>query len=303
MNNNNIVLNNVQTFLNTKLAKPNLNVLSSVPWLFKDNPGFLENVHKPILTPEALKTLLSFDSYTALTFLIGFHAINFQFWSPKSPSGFQPYIHNGQSGFYSCLDSYLSLFVNLGPKLKSLTQVDFFNAFGDIPLAKERFKILQETWSPEKLDNIQQFLETDLQDNIVTLNTPIKISKTLPFAYEDPFYRKAIYFVWDYLYIYNIKHQTNIQQQLPFIADHQTAKIFHMYGLVSYSDDIQLKINNGEFFIKDSPEELAIRACIVFLAQQICQRNKISTMELYNVMWHMRTSKQGPFYLCENQRY
>lgn len=304
MKSTNIVLHNVQKSLNTQIVKSNLNAIHNVSWIHREDPVFQENISKPLLTPETIKTLISYDNHEILEFLLGFHAINFQYWTPKSPNGFTPYIYQGQSGFYACLSNFSNLFKNVKGKLKSFTQVDLFNHFGDIPLSKERFKCLLETWDSEKLDNVNQIIVNSIKNNQeLNLDVALKICKILPNSFEDPFFRKVTYFLWDYISVYNFKNNTNIQQKLPFLADHQTAKILSMHNLIVYNDELKNKIDNGQPIVKDSPEELAIRACIIFTAQQICLRNHISTLELYHTMWHMRTSKQAPFYLCENQRY
>lgn len=305
MKNTNTIFNNVKKHLNIQIVKPNLNVIDSIDWLDNKNLCFQENIKKPILTNDVLNFLLQLDDYHVLEFLVGFHSLNFQFWTPINPTGFKAYINNGLSGFYACLASYFALFKHLPHDTKSIsfTQVDFFNFFGDIPNSKERFQILLKNWTPEVLDNIFQIIKEDSKDNYVSIDCASKVARILPLSFDDLFLRKAIYLLWDYIDIINKKNLTNIITDFPLIADHQTAKILSMNNLITYSENLKLKINNGILIENNSKEELAIRACIIFTANQICKRKSISTEKLYNLMWHMRTAKQEPFFLCESNNY
>lgn len=305
MKNNNPIYSNVKKFLNINIAKPNLNLIDSIDWLNKNSTDYIENINKPILSLATIKYLSQLDDYNVLQFLIGFHALNFQFWTPKLPEGFLPYINNELTGFYSCLESYLALFKHLPASRKntSITQVDLFNFFGDIPNIKVRFSFLSEVWKSELLDTVYANIKNDSKNNIISIETASKISIILPNSFQDPYLRKTIYLLWDYIQITNKNNNTNIITELPMIADHQTAKIFSMYSLMQYNKNLKNKINRGITIESNSSEELAIRACIIFIAEQICRRKKITTSGLYNLMWHMRATRKEPFFLCENTNY
>lgn len=299
---NNIIYQNIQSHLNIEIAKPNLDAIYTTDWLNFDSPNFQSNINKTILTNDAISYLSHLSNYQLVEFLIGFHAINFQYWKANHPSGFSPYIHDGLSGFYACLKSYLQFFKHTETSrlTRSITQIDFFTCFGEIPNSKDRFQFLIEVWKPEILDNVSQMLEDDINKGCLCLDTAYKISKIIPSCFDDPFLRKSTSLLWDF---HCIKNNKNIQIDLPLIADHQTAKILSMYNMIIYNDELKNKIINGNLIKASSEEELAIRACIVFVGEHIKKRKNLNSLELYQVMWQMRASKNEPFFLCVNQNY
>ena len=321
MKHNNIIYNNIKIHLNINIAKPNLDGIYSTEWLNPNNFKFKENLERNVLPDDIIKYLTKLEQYTILQFFIGFHAINYQYWTPTTPSGFKPYIHEGRSGFYACLQSYFKFFKNTETtrKISSPTQIDFLTYFGAIPNSKERFLLLLDAWNPENMDNIYQIINEDIKEKCISIDTAYKISKIIPSCFDDTYLRKAIYLLWDYVYIsqklslneVKIKSKSNITSNtissikidLPIIADHQTAKVLAMNNMIIYSDELKNKITQSICIEKNSPEELAIRACIIFVGEHIVKRLNINSLQLYQLMWQMRAEKNEPFFLCVNNNY
>lgn len=273
-------------------------------WLQPTSGCFLDNIKKNIIPDDIYNYLLSLPTDKVFQFLIGFHAINFQYWEPKEPAGFQPYIHLNQSGFYAALFAFKDMFIQLSKENRiSLTQADIFQSFNNIPLLTERFNILQTVWEPSMLETAYKLIQTHIKKGVFAVNTAIELQKLIPTVFNDMFLRKNILFLWDFLDIYNLQNTNTIQDKLPVVSDHQVAKVFHMYNMVTYCPDVENTVINNLMFESYSENELAIRSACFFLSNQICERKKISPYQLYKSIWMMRASKKNPFILVQTHDY
>jgi len=292
------------------IAKCNLTSINSFDWLDQSSYVFNDIVKCPTLPDDILKYLTSLSLEQSFQFLLGFHSINFQYWTPKNnaenPShGFVPYIHNNNSGFYACLFSYKELFEKLilENRFRFITQADLFQYMNNIPHSLHRLHTLRTVWEPSTLNEAFKITFNDFSSGSVNLSTALKLRQLMPSVFEDPLFRKDILFLWDFMEMFQHITKTNISIELPPISDHQVAKVLHMYDIIQYSDELNLRIKNEEIFPYPSSEEQSIRSATFIASFKICSQLNISSLQLYKVLWYMRTSKTHPFFLAQNNFY
>lgn len=284
------------------LVKCNPSLIETIEWLNPNNSQFQHHQEQFILPDDIIEYLVSLPSEVSFQFLIGFHSINFQFWSSESNIGFTPYNHNGQNGLIAGIYSFKNFFeaMKKEARLDVFSQADLFQHFQNISHITDRYEILKKIWNSLFLEQSYQSIIKACNSGIMSSQTIQNIRNLITFSNtdnEDIFFRKEILLLWDIQLIYCLQNNTKINLYLPMPSDHQTAKIFNAYDLLIYSDEVNSMIKKGEHISSKSDIELAIRSASIILSSQICHRNQISTFELYKSLWCMRKEKKNSFHL------
>lgn len=290
------------------LVKCNPSLIDTIEWLNPDSSEFKTHQEQFILPDDIIDFLVSLPLEEAFQFLIGFHSINFQFWSSESNIGFTPYQHNGQSGWLAGVYSFKNFFeaMKKEARLDVFSQADLFQHFQNISNISDRYEILKKIWTSLFLEQTYQYIIQACNNGTLSSQTIQNIRNTITFSNNensDIFFRKEILFLWDIQLIYCLKNKTKINLYLPMPSDHQTAKIFNAYDLLIYNDEVNSIIKKGEHIPFKSEIELAIRSASIILSSQICHRKQISTFELYKSLWCMRKEKKNSFHLTPTTFY
>lgn len=287
------------------LVKCNPSLISSLEWLDPQSELFKTNVQHNLLPTDIVDYLKTLSSEEIFQFLFGLHAINFQFWEPKEDSGFTPYIHGNNSGFLAAVYAFKDFydFIKTEGRLDEFTQADLFQFFQEIPHLSKRCDILKFVWQPFILEQAYQAVQHACEEKFFSSKTIQSIRNIVETEHDDIFFRKEILFLWDVQEIFSVHDNLSFNVQLPMACDHQVARVFHMFDLLTYSDSLKEKINKGLFLESGGEEEMAIRSACILLSNQICQRQKMSTLDLYKTVWAMRKSKKHPFHLTQTIFY
>lgn len=248
-----------------------------------------------------LSLKLNDKEWILLAFII--ESMNFCFWQkPKWKIEYNGDIVSGSNAlFYSVIKE-----IENNPKflsidyLYNLTKDDFNKIFegveGKIPLLNERYNNFKEVVNfvynnrnfYDDLYNIKS--DTELLKYITT-NLNSFDDKSLYKERTIHFNKRATLLVNDLFYMSDtIKENLGNVNNLSGCADYGIPRTFRDYGILKYSEELEMLIDNEKEILHDSDMEIEIRANMLYVIELIKEelKNKnvlINSVELDNLIW------------------
>ena len=250
-------------------------------------------------------------------------SFNFCFWDSdiKWKIEFHGEWHSGSYGvFYAVAKAIengkLSLDVSCLEKLTMEDLDDIFYGTTSIPLLRERFAILQGLVC--ELKNISSLtklfdVSTDIEllDRIVnTFHNFRDIS--LYHGKEVYFFKRAILLVGDLsLNVDSISKKIKDNNQMLGCADYKIPQVLRHFGILEYSKELSLLVDNKQEVPKNSDMEIEIRAnmlyCIELIKEALVSQGKdLNSIEIDNALWLLSKNpsvKDRPHHLTKTTNY
>ena len=79
---------------------------------------------------------------------------------------------------------------------------------------------------------------------------------------------------------------SNISKQYPIPADYQIPKILESLGVLKYNEALKHKIDNDEFILSGSKEEVSIRAASIIACNRLAEYNNISPERVDDILFN-----------------
>ncbi len=243
-------------------------------------------------------------------FLFVLDSLNFCFWPEKGKKKWKVFYKKKYfSGFFAFALALKKAFFKYpildSNYLQSISLSDLKNIFkgqGEIPLLKERQKIIQQN---ARILNIkykgraEHILEKSNRDVEKFIETLIK---DFPSFQDTAFYKgKKIYFlkraqilaadIYEVLKEKGLKSFKN-QDKLTCFADYRIPQILNNFGVLEYSKKLTEKIKNKKLIPKFSKEEIEIRANCIWAVEYIKEelkqaRKSFCSYEIDEILWGM----------------
>lgn len=250
-------------------------------------------------------------------------SFNFCFWDSdiKWKIEFHGEWYSGSYGvFYAVAKAIengkLSLDVSCLEKLTMEDLDDIFYGTTSIPLLRERFAILQGLVC--ELKNISSLtklfdVSTDIEllDRIVnTFHNFRDIS--LYHGKEVYFFKRAILLVGDLsLNVDSISKKIKDNNQMLGCADYKIPQVLRHFGILEYSKELSLLVDNKQEVPKNSDMEIEIRAnmlyCIELIKEALVSQGKdLNSIEIDNALWLLSKNpsvKDRPHHLTKTTNY
>ena len=250
-------------------------------------------------------------------------SFNFCFWDSdiKWKIEFHGEWYSGSYGvFYAVAKAIengkLSLDVSCLEKLTMEDLDDIFYGTTSIPLLRERFAILQGLVC--ELKNISSLtklfdVSTDIEllDRIVnTFHNFRDIS--LYHGKEVYFFKRAILLVGDFsLNVDSISKKIKDNNQMLGCADYKIPQVLRHFGILEYSKELSLLVDNKQEVPKNSDMEIEIRAnmlyCIELIKEALVSQGKdLNSIEIDNALWLLSKNpsvKDRPHHLTKTTNY
>jgi len=258
--------------------------------------------------------------------LIVMNTLNFQFWDIENGE-IKRYRRDGMSGAIvmgNCFwdawhkaipedyraNSEKNLIGALGGTLgnfrSEIENEGIGTIFGDIPNPLSRKTILLEVMTLVPLltcaDRIyQQFLSSKVDGEFLAR----MLASTFPWSYNDIFLKKAQLTLMLALAEYRYRNpEATVDLSVTIAADYQIPKVLRVAGILVYSDELALKVDNGKLIDAGSKEELAIRAASILAGEEISKKFGISIPELDWWIWSNRNlNPAAKFHLTKTTNY
>ncbi len=256
---------------------------------------------------EGFGATLSYEDNVQLIFLQD--VVNFCFWAEKDQPKWQidwPVGNTIKGGGYAMIACFKRAVEEKVPildanYLSGITNkqvADFFRSSNgtEIPLLNKRRENLQEAGSVMKEKYAGKFinaLEKAQYDAVKLVN----LIQTDFSSFQDvaQYDDKVVYFLKraqiaanDLSYLSKRKNSKSLSNldQLTAFADYKIPQMLRMYGVISYTPELEAKIDNYDLIPSGSAEEIEIRAATVWSVELIKQKlEKYSSAEIDNALW------------------
>lgn len=238
------------------------------------------------------------------------NAINYCFWKDKPYRKYKNGNLSSSEAMWFVVESNQSL--KNAEFLAMVSKKDVVSMFGEIPLLEERVVCLNDAGQGllSKYDGkaINILRKADFNcENIIR-----EISKNF-FSWDDSsktvsFYKRIQCFISALLRCEELADKMNGTEVLTLMADYQVPKLFHYYGLVTYQDALEYKINHEIPLKPRSKEELEIRAATIVVGDLIFQElykagRCRDILCLDNYLWSLGRQLPGRHHLCASIWY
>jgi hypothetical protein len=251
--------------------------------------------------------------------LLVFDSISFSYWgTPKWTVNY-----NGENfdGAWGMIVSVCKAVANKkqllkANYLKNISEKDFSDILKgnvEIPLFSERLKILKEVGSILERDFNSDFNNLKKESKGDALKLLDLILKHFP-SFNDfsPYKGKTIYFhkraqllVADIYQMFN-EEMKNLDE-ITACADYKLPMVLRKLGILEYSRELADKIDNRIEILKDSEEEIEIRAntiwAVEFIKQELKKKiPKINSIHINDHLWllgQIKDPKDKPYHLTK----
>lgn len=262
-----------------------------------------------------------------LNFLLIFNAVSFSYWGkPKWTIEYNGENFDGAFGMIAAIGRAVE---NKKPilnfnRLKDISEKDFDEILKGnvkIPLFSERFNILREVGSVLAKDFEGDFSKLVKKSNGDALKLLELITKSFPSFNDFSLYKdKIIYFqkraqllVAD-IYQMFIGEKYGDMKNLDKItacADYKLPMVLRNIGILEYTQELENKIDKGIEILKDSEEEVEIRAntiwAVEFIKEELKKKiKKINSINVNDHLWllgQIKSSKDKPYHLTRTTAY
>ena len=246
---------------------------------------------------------LNEEQWILLTFIIEF--MNFCFWQkPKWKINYHGKLISGSNALFFSIIKQIennSNFLNID-NLYNLDKKKFYSIFkaqeGTISLIEERYNNFKETLSI--IYNNKNFYKDlySIHSDIELLNYIVENfssfdDKSIYKGKTIHFNKRAVLLTNDLFYVskkihYNIKNVNNLSG----CADYGIPRTFRDYGILIYSDELKILVDNEKEILHNSEMEVEIRANMLYVLELIKEELKkkniiINSVDLDNLIWWM----------------
>ena len=250
-------------------------------------------------------------------------SFNFCFWDSdiKWKIEFHGEWYSGSYGvFYAVAKAIengkLSLDVSCLEKLTMEDLDDIFYGTTSIPLLKERFDILQGLVC--ELKSVPSLTKLfDVSTDIELLNRIVNTFHnfrdiSLYHGKEVYFFKRAILLVGDLsLNVDSISKKIKDNNQMLGCADYKIPQVLRHFGILEYSKELSLLVDNKQEIPKDGDMEIEIRAnmlyCIELIKEELIDQGKdLNSIEIDNALWLLSKNpsvKDRPHHLTKTTNY
>lgn len=208
------------------------------------------------------------------------------------------------SKMFKCVRNAAPLFTDSFKVSKDYRSQDFIQelvkllSYTRFPLLEEREKHLKEL-----IKDGEKFIDLVVENkNIIDLNYILEpMIGSFPGYASDIFLKRAsLFFIMLYRQFGWFKEALNT---LHVPADYQIPKMLKYYNCLSYSKDLQNKINNGDLIPKHSRVECEIRAATILVCKELVEKTGWNIADVDGWFWLKRNKCDDPFHLCITTDY
>lgn len=237
----------------------------------------------------------------AVSYILTINSINFMYWDGFKDN-FVRYQHDEKIGALAAFKAFSNLWKE---NINVVNEKIIKEYFGNISEIDSRVKILNESLSlknqlkcfaliDDSIDNIQNNISTELAS---------KIADIMPLSFKEPYLKKIQLALYEIAKVYENKGY-KINLNITVAADYQLPKVLEAIGILSYNDDLTKIISNKAPILKNSKEELAIRAATILSCEQICKEHNLTIPQIDKYLWLIRNSFPGKnFHLTKTTDY
>lgn len=262
-----------------------------------------------------------------LHFLLVFSSISFCYWGePKWTVEYNREKFDGAFGMIVALSKAIENKISILDMkfLANINEKDFEKIVEGnvkIPLFGERVRILREIGSVLARDFDGDFTklikkaEGDAMKllNLIVIHFPSFNDSSMYKGKMIYFYKKAQLLISDIYQIFKGQDYGKLKstQQLTACADYKLPKVLRQLGILEYSKELAEKIDNKIEILKDSEEEIEIRANTIWANELIKQKlkksiPKIDTMHINDHLWllgQIKSLNDKPYHLTRTIDY
>jgi hypothetical protein len=254
--------------------------------------------------------LSSFSEKEKLHFILIFNAISFSYWgNPKWEVEYKNKEYGGAYGMSVALKKAIEKGLPI-LNFKYCSQMEFkdfkniLKGNVEIPLLKERFEILKEISSVIVNKYKNEFINFIKQSDDILELLDLLIKGFPSFNDFSDYKGRKIYFlkrgqlllsdIYQNFNNFNLKNS----DKLTACADYKLPQILRKLGILEYNKEIANKIDNKEEILKNSEQEIEIRAntiqAVELIRENIKEKYpKISSFEINDCLW-IATQKKNP---------
>ena len=262
-----------------------------------------------------------------LNFLLVFNAISFSYWGePKWTIDYKGEKFDGAGGMIASIGKAIEKNKPIlnSVYLKNISEKDFAEILKGnvkIPLFAEWLKILREIGQIIVRDFNGEFENLVKKSNGDALKLLELILKHFP-SFNDfsPYKGKMIYFqkraqllVADIYQMFQGKKYGEMKNldKITACADYKLLMVLRNMGILEYAKELEKKIDNKKEILKDSKEEVEIRANTIYANELIKKelRKKIKKIDSIHVNDHLwllgqiKSPKNKPYHLTRTTSY
>lgn len=258
-----------------------------------------------------------------LHFLFVFNSISFSYWGvPKWNIEYNGENFDGTWGMIACIGKAVEnkkkiLNANYLKKISKKDLAEILEGNIEIPLFSERLNILMEIGSKLETDFKGDFTNIKRESKEDALEMLDLILKHFPSFNDFSLYKgKKIYFnkraqllIADIYQMFS-KEMKNIDK-ITACADYKLPMVLRKLGILEYSKELGKKVDNKIEILKDSKEEVEIRAntiwAVEFIKQELQKKiPKINSIHINDHLWllgQIKNSKDKPYHLTRTTAY
>ena len=259
--------------------------------------------------------------------ILVFNALSFSYWG--KPKWAVEYKGENFDGSFGMIAAIARAIENKKPilnfnYLKKISEKDFDEILKGnvkIPLFSERLNILRETGSILVRDFEGDFSKLVKKTNGDALKLLELITKSFPSFNDFSSYKgKIIYFqkraqllVSDIYQIFNGESYGRMKNldKITASADYKLPMVLRNLGILEYAKDLENEIDKGIEILKDSEEEVEIRAntiwAVEFIKEELKKKiKKINSIHVNDHLWllgQIKSSKDKPYHLTRTTAY
>jgi hypothetical protein len=155
-----------------------------------------------------------------------------------------------------------------------------------LPLYEQRSCILNEIFKNTlKLDGLVSEIIESARNGMITCDLANKLANEFPLSFEDPYLKKAQLAISTIAGCVQHKEGVSVKDDLTAFADYEVPRVLRSLGVIEYSGDLLCKLRNGTPILKDSAEELAIRAATILAVEKMSNNSAYSASQIDNYLW------------------
>ncbi len=258
-----------------------------------------------------------------LNFILIINSMNFCYWGiPKWNIEYNGKEYDGGFAMLFSLERALKNNIPiLNPLyLKDLSEEDFKNITSGnitIPLIKERVDILNQIGScleKKKLSDLLKDLDKDIFEliELIVSNFPSFEDSSNYKKEKIYFYKRAQLLIFDLNYYFREDYKNTKEiNEMTACADYKLPQILRKLGILAYSEELRKKVDKGIEILKDSEEEVEIRASTIWAIEYIKNKLKennpeISSIEIDSYLWNqgqIKSPNDKPYHLTKTIAY
>ncbi|MBA44302.1 MAG: hypothetical protein CMF62_09930 [Magnetococcales bacterium] len=175
----------------------------------------------------------------------------------------------------------------------------------DMPNAESRLDILEEVGNYEKF--CTEVYNPLLLSGTASTELASKMAAAFPKAFADPFLKKA-QLVLGLIVTNFAPRKIAIKPDLTAYSDYRVPQVLRHLGIITYSDELAQKVDNGELIASGSAEEKAIRAMTILACARLAAESGLTDMEIDSWLFEQSRDEDfqknaKPFHLTKTTDY